>query len=236
MEMSKAEQAFSLLKRDILDARLPPNAALPVASLKKRYGLGWTPLREALSRLETERLVTFSPNKGYRVAGVSAEELLDLQKAREAVESSLLDESISLGDVEWEQRVVAAHHAIKQTEPLRVMMPEEELALWEQRHRAFHSALLSGAKSAWLMHIYEQISDHLDRHHRAMVLAFALSGTPTPNDERYNEILEGASNRQHHTMLMEASLERDKTRALELLHEHIGFTLKAYDELRKIRV
>ena len=230
MRISKAEQAFRLLRRDILDARLAPRAALPISFLRERYGLGWTPLREALSRLETERLVTFSPNKGYRVAGVSSEELSDLQEVRKAVETSLLEDSIASGDLEWEKRLVAAHHEFKQTKPLHVMMPEKDLALWERRHRAFHRALLSGAKSIWLNRICEQINDHLDRHHRAMVLMNALIGAPTPNDVRQTEILERASSLEHHTRLMEAALERDNAGAVELLDEHIGFTLIAYEE------
>lgn len=231
MDMSKAEQAFKLLRRDILDARLPPDASLPVSSLKKRYGLGWTPIREALSRLETERLVVFSPNKGYRVAGVSTEELSDLQETRKAVETSLLINSISVGDLEWEKRLVAAHHEFKQSKPLHVMMPEADLALWEKRHRAFHRALLSGAVSIWLSRICEQINDHLDRHHRAMVLASALAGTPSLTNARQTEILSRVSNLEHHTRLMEAALERDNVVAVELLYEHISFTLEAYEEI-----
>lgn len=232
MDMPKAEQAFLLLRRDILDARLAPGLALPVSLLKARYGLGWTPLREALSRLETERLVSFSPNRGYRVAGVSAAELLDLQKARKAVETSLLEEAIDAGDLEWEQRVVAAHHALKQAGPLRAMMPEAALAVWERHHRAFHRALLGGAGSLWLQRIAEQVNDHVDRHHRIMVLAQLTGAEPAAAAEIHAGILARASSLDHHTRLMEAALSRDKAAAVALLHEHIGFTLDAYDALQ----
>lgn len=231
MALSKVEQAFSMLRSDILDARLAPGLALTISSLKERYDLGWTPLREALSRLETERLVTFSPNRGYRVAGVSSEELLDLQKARKAIESSLLREAIEVGDDEWEQRLVAAHYAFKQTKPLHMRMPESDLCRWEARHEAFHKALLSGSPSVWLTRFADQINDQLHRHHRILVLAPALRGADTLDEAHYTRILARASSLDHHTRLMEAALARDAPLALDLLAEHIGFTLRAYDEV-----
>jgi GntR family carbon starvation induced transcriptional regulator len=229
-EPSKSERAFHLLRRDILDARLAPGVALTIASLEQRYDLGWTPLREALSRLETERLVTFSPNRGYRVAGASAAEMEDLQKARAAVETALLREAIRLGDEQWEQRLVAAHYSFKQAKPLRWRMPEAELARWEQKHEAFHQALLSGSPSLWLSRFAGQINDQLHRHHRNLVLARLLDG-PGAAQERYSEVLARASSIDHHTLLMEAALARKENRALALLAEHIGFTLRAFEAL-----
>jgi GntR family transcriptional regulator, carbon starvation induced regulator len=230
-QKSKAQQAFELLRRDILDARLAPGLALTIASLKERYSLGWTPLREALSRLETEHLVTFLPNRGYRVAGVSASELLDLQKARATIESELLRESIRNGNEAWEQRLVGAHYALKQAKPLRVRMPEADLALWELKHEAFHKALLSGGSSAWLVRFGDQINDQLHRHHRNLVLSGALIETSAREEKRYARILARAANLDHHTLLMQAALDRDEARAERLLVEHITFTLKTYDAL-----
>ncbi|MBL0373417.1 GntR family transcriptional regulator [Rhizobium sp. KVB221] len=231
-EISKAEKAYELLRRDILDAHLAPETPLTISSLKERYELGWTPLREALSRLETERLVTFSPNRGYRVAGVSRSELLDLQRARVTIESDLLREAIHAGDETWEQQLVAAHYALKQAKPLRANMPETELIRWEQRHDAFHNALLNGSPSIWLKRFAEQISTQLHRHHRNLVFSPTLiagGGADLMGEEHYNALLERASNVDHHTALMEATLQRDEKRAIELLVEHIGLTLLTYE-------
>jgi len=64
--------------------------------------------------------------------------------------------SIEGGDDAWEQRIVAAHYALKQTKPLRLNMPEAKLACWEQRRDAFHQALLDGGTSIWLKRFAEQ--------------------------------------------------------------------------------
>lgn len=231
MAESKVEQAYTRLRQDILQAHLLPSMPLPVSILKERYDLGWTPIREALSRLEQERLVNFAQNRGYRVAGVSREELLDLQKARMAVESSLLEESIGMGDAEWEQRIVAAHYLFRRTKPLYAQMPEPELALWEERHHAFHKALLSGTTSLWLSRFADQISMHLHRHQRAMVHAGIFDGKREKEAGRITDILVRASSLEHHEALMEATLARDTERAVALLREHIGFSLAAFQEM-----
>ncbi|RVD50589.1 GntR family transcriptional regulator, partial [Mesorhizobium sp. M8A.F.Ca.ET.023.02.2.1] len=75
---TKTEAAYQLLRRDILTTRLMPGAPLKLSALRGTYGLGWTPLREALSRLEAERLVTAISNRGFAVAPVSRAELEDL--------------------------------------------------------------------------------------------------------------------------------------------------------------
>src|SRR5690606_5355848 len=82
---NKTETAYRLLRRDILAARLMPGAPLKVNALRNAYGVGWTPLREALSRLEAERLVTAISNRGFAVAPVSRDELQDLTEARRVI-------------------------------------------------------------------------------------------------------------------------------------------------------
>lgn len=234
MVMSKMEEAFVRLRRDILDAHLAPETPLTISSLSERYGLGMTPLREALSRLEAERLVTFSHNRGYRVASVSHEELLDLQKARATVETELLREAIRLGDDTWEQQLVAAHYGFAQAEPLYANIPEKELARWEERHDAFHQALLNGSPSIWLKRFVAQIYVQLHRHQRNLFFSPSLAGRgPKHLDEQqYTELLKKASNMEHHTALMEAALARDERKAVALLVEDIGLTLSTYETVQ----
>ena len=59
---TKSEFAYRTLRQDILETRLRPGAPLKLGAMREAYGIGWTPLREALSRLEAERLVILSAN------------------------------------------------------------------------------------------------------------------------------------------------------------------------------
>ena len=63
-----------------------PNERLTLEALRERYRVGWSPIREALMRLEADGLVTFEQNKGFRVAAVSRKMLADLMRSRIEIE------------------------------------------------------------------------------------------------------------------------------------------------------
>jgi DNA-binding GntR family transcriptional regulator len=96
-----AVQAFSRLHADILSAKLRPGEKMHVERLRETYGLGATPLREALSKLTSLDLVTAEGQRGFRVAPVSTANLLDITKTRAWVEGIALRAAISGGDRRW---------------------------------------------------------------------------------------------------------------------------------------
>lgn len=227
--MAKTEEAYERLKADLLRSRIAPGVPLVVAGLKARYGLGWTPLREALSRLEAEGLVISEHNRGYRVAPVSAAAIRDLQLARRTVEETLLARSIEAGDADWEARIVAAHHRLSLTPPPEPGADDAGMSLWEERHDAFHAALLSAGRSDSLARFQQQITEQLQRHHRHMLFDPAGRHGLSPAAMADLRALVGRTlGLAHHTALMEATLARDSAGAVALLAEHIGFSLAVY--------
>src|SRR5882757_11147440 len=70
------------------------------------------PFREALSRLVGEGLVTFESNKGFRVRGLSKEDLADIAYMRTAVETFATRTAIERGGMEWESGIVGSLHAL----------------------------------------------------------------------------------------------------------------------------
>lgn len=227
---SKTEAAYRLLRRDILTTRLMPGAPLKLSALRDTYGVGWTPLREALSRLEAERLVTAISNRGFAVAPVSREELEDLARARMVVELPLLLESMEKGGSAWEEAVVTAHYRLSRCKTAPDDPSDEAVDEWDEKHEAFHTALLSAATSSWLLRFRSTISDQLRRHHRFLGLAPTLRAA-AGQKEGYEEAiaaLREAMAIEHHTELMDAALDRDVERAKALMIAHIGYTLHVY--------
>ena len=229
-QFSKTEAAYRLLRRDILTTRLKPGAPLKLSALRNSYGIGWTPLREALSRLEAERLVTAISNRGFAVAAVSRNELEDLSRARLVVELPLLQESIEKGGREWEDAVVAAHYRLSRSRTAVDDPSDEVVDEWDEKHEAFHAALLSAATSPWLLTFHSTIADQLRRHHRFLGLAPTLRAAAGLQHgyEEAMEALRQAVAIEHHTALMEAALDRDIERAKTLMVAHIGYTLHVY--------
>ncbi len=231
---SKTDVAYRLLRKEILAARFPAGAALRPADLNKTYGLSWTPVREALARLEAERLVIYQRNRGFFVAPVSSEELDDLRRARQAIELPLLKEAMEHGDAEWEAELVAAHHRL-----IRCTLPvddrsEATLTHWEQMHEAFHKALLKAAVSKWLLRFQAQIAEQLLRHHRVLAILPALEGN-SAQSQQARAALRDALSHEHHTELLHAVLERDVQKALSLMAEHTGSTLDVYQRTSTLK-
>jgi DNA-binding GntR family transcriptional regulator len=233
-QFTKTEAAYRLLRREILTTKLMPGAPLKLGALRAAYGIGWTPLREALSRLEAERLVNAVSNRGFTVAPVSRHELEDLTRARLAVEVPLLLESMEKGGREWEDGVVTAHFRLSRCKIAPDDPSEEAVDLWEERHEAFHDALLRAATSNWLSRFRSTIADQLRRHHRFLGLAPTLRAAAGMT-EGYQEAvaaLREAMAIDHHTALMEAALDRDLERAKSLMIDHIGYTLHVHAHSR----
>ena len=227
---TKTEAAYRLLRRDILTTRLMPGAPLKLGALRSAYGVGWTPLREALARLEAERLVTAISNRGFAVAPVSREELEDLVQARMVVELPLLRESIRNGGSDWEASVVTAHYRLSRCKAAAEDPSDEAVDEWDEKHEAFHAALLGAARSSWLLRFRSTVSDQLRRHHRFLGLAPALRAAEgqTEGYEEAMNAVQAAQSIEPHTALMEAALDRDVERAEALMTEHIGYTMQVY--------
>lgn len=219
--MSKTDQAYETLKRDILAGALRPDEALTVAMLTSRYGFGWTPLRDSLSRLEGENLVTLIRNRGYRVSGASYAELQDIQHSRLAIETQLLLDSIRMGDAEWEKHVLLAHRNLSRAPVLETGMSEAAYEQFEAAHQEFHLSLVGGGNSLWLTRFLGQIYAQVRRHQRLIVLGRGALSDPR-TDAALMTTLHSSSAIEHHTRLMDATLDRDEANAVELLHKHIG--------------
>lgn len=111
-----AIDGYRWLKNDIIRGTYQPDEKLRMSLLTARYALGVGPLREALSQLVAERLVTVVNQKGYRVASMSEAELLDIFDARANMEAMLVRLAIERGDDAWEAEILARAHMLSKLE------------------------------------------------------------------------------------------------------------------------
>ena len=83
---SKSEHAYQQLRQMIVRLELAPGDVLREDELRERLGLGRTPIREALQRLEREHFVTVIPRRGMYVSGIDVSELSMLFETRTVLE------------------------------------------------------------------------------------------------------------------------------------------------------
>ena len=207
------------IRSDIIGGTLPPGAKLRIKELCERYGAGAIPVREALSRLATGGFVVAEDQRGFRVAGVSAEELVDITETRVHVECEALRQSIHDGGLDWEEKLIGAHHRLSRLPMLASgtagLEPE-----WERAHVAFHAALLSGCSSKWMKSLSDLLRDQTARYRNLSVM---IPQKPS----RGSKARGGAPARdvtQEHREMVEAALARDAERACALLAGHFRAT------------
>ncbi|QCT20072.1 DNA-binding transcriptional regulator CsiR [Jejubacter calystegiae] len=202
-----AMDGYQRLKKDIIRGQYQPDEKLPMGMLTTRYGLGVGPLREALAQLVAERLVTVVNQKGYRVMPMSQSELLDIFDARANMESMLVQLAIARGDDDWEAEILARAHLLNKIEASQA--GEQVLDEWDKRHQAFHSAIVAGCGSCSLLLMRGHLFDLAARYRFIWLRKTVLSV----------DML--AEKQGQHQALLAAILERDATRAGELMRQHL---------------
>ena len=82
---SLAEQVFEKLENDIIHGIYAKGEILTELKLVEQLGVSRTPIREALRRLEQERLIE-DTGKGSKVLGITEDDLVDIMNIRQRIE------------------------------------------------------------------------------------------------------------------------------------------------------
>lgn len=219
--MTLSEKAYFAIRRDIIQGVLVAGQPLRMADLSHSYDMGFSPLREALSRLQVERLVQAEALRGFKVAPVSISEMQDAINTRILIESDALRLSIQNGDDDWSAAIVAALYALKLQVDRAKAAP---VNVWEieSRHYAFHRALLAACGSSWRMEFFDRLYAATERYRIPILVASKTPGQP------------GRDIQAEHTDLANATLARDAETAMRLLAEHYNKTaLSIRDRMEK---
>jgi GntR family transcriptional regulator, carbon starvation induced regulator len=215
---SLAIETYTRLRQDILDATLAPNTKLKARELCARYGVGLSPVREALNRLLSEALVRQNAQCGFTVASFSLSELEEIVRTRRWLDEIGLRNSIRDGDDAWEERVVMSCHRLSRTPRYPDGLDAPRNPLWYTAHRAFHLSLIDACGSEWLKSFSMTLFDAIERYR-------AISRKPG---------VQRLTHQDEHRAIADAAVGRDADVAVGLLFEHYELTARLVREtLRK---
>ena len=204
-----AERATQRIEADIVRGALAPNARLGIAETAARYGVGATPLREALSRLAARGLVNAIGKRGFRVQSISRDDLADIVRIRSVLEREAIRLSIAAGDGAWEGEIVGALHQLKRYIPENPKGFGEGEPAFDALHRRFHTSLIAACGSPRLMAACARLYDEAYRYRRLMMASFKSP----------------AQFVHSHETLADAAIARSTERAQVLAEAHIASTL-----------
>jgi DNA-binding GntR family transcriptional regulator len=95
---STTDQVLHELRAAILAGRIKPEEQLPEATLAQAFGTGRSAIREALRQLVQEGLVVTEINRGARVRPISTADVIDVYRARSAIEVAAVGAVLERGE------------------------------------------------------------------------------------------------------------------------------------------
>lgn len=202
---SRTAEVYEGLKEELLNSVHAPGRKLAIDLIAARFRVSAGAVREALSRLTSDRLVVSLPQRGFLVAPVSERDLLDLTAVRIEIETRCLRRSIVLGDLEWEGRLLSIWHRLSRTPPSEDRAAKSE---WSRLHSQFHDELLSCCDSVWWLHLRDQLYTQAERYRR-MILPRARVARDIDAE---------------HKAILDFALGRDADNACEALQNHLQLT------------
>jgi len=197
------DKLYRRIRSDVIFGRLAPGRRLTLERMRDAYGTSIGTLREVLNRLASEGFITAEAARGFEVAPASVENLREVAAIRLLLECHALRASFEGGDIEWEGRIVAAHHKLALLEKRMVAGDRTVSETWKQYDAAFHNALISACGSTLLLEMHGAV---YDKYLRYLVLA---------------DVFRGAVAADEHRRLLDCGLARDWRSAQRTLVTHV---------------
>jgi DNA-binding GntR family transcriptional regulator len=151
------DQAYEVIKHQIITCRFAPGAKLNEAQVAERLGLSRMPVHNALARLRLEGLVTIRPRKGIEVRPIDPEELLQIIDARIVNECRCAE--LAARQVTGEE-LAAMAAVLRRSEAALAHRDTEAMMLLD---REFHDLIARASQSAVFSDILRNLHDRAVR-------------------------------------------------------------------------
>jgi DNA-binding GntR family transcriptional regulator len=175
------ETTYRRVRADIVYGRLAPGQKLTLDRMRDAYGSAVSTLREIFNGLASEGLITAEGARGFEVASISPDNLREVASMRQLLECDALRSSFEAGDVEWESRVVAAHHKLASLERRLATGDRSQQETLRRYDWEFHNALISACGSRVLLEMHAAI---YAKYLRYLMLASVFRGEPVVEEHR----------------------------------------------------
>ncbi len=193
-------QVLGALRDALSSGELACGEVYSAPALAERYGVSPTPVREAMQRLASEGAVEVVPNRGFRVAGRTPRDIMELAEIRAALEVPAITRlARTLPPERWDELRPLAEATV-------TAASVGDRAAYAEADRCFHRALLQLAGNRQLV----LVADELHRKSQSPATHGSLPGTA--------ELLADAL---EHGALLDALRRRDLSAAERLAHEHL---------------
>jgi DNA-binding GntR family transcriptional regulator len=194
---SAPDYAAGAIRDGITTGRYPLGSRLDQNALAGELGISTIPVREALRQLEAEGLVEISPRRGAFVATISTDEMIEIYKIREALDSLAISEAVpNLTDADL-RRVGSILEEMEQS------TAAHDMARTLVLNRQFHGEIYAAGGMPRLLQMIANLTDRYSIYNKVYI--------PRHSEHSTHE----------HRAIFEACRDRDVARAVELTRDHL---------------
>lgn len=205
---SLTEDVYDKIQTYILNGDIKPGENLNISSLKEKFKVSLAVVREALIKLTSQGIVVQKPNCGFMVVELKRTTLEQVIEARKINEGAAIRMAIKNGDVKWESNIIAKAYELEHTSAY--LNKEEKIinSEWNNKHYNFHHAIIEGCKNDILINVCNYLWN-ISRVYRNQCLLLGCEERDFTNE---------------HKKLMDAVLNRDEEKAVNMFEEHMEAT------------
>lgn len=197
-----AERAYKAIRQQLVEFKMRPAERINEVHLAEMLELSRTPVREALNRLASEGFLVFTPNRGFCFRGLDIDDLLDLFEMRSIIETGAFALACERADETGIAKLQAfwadAHPRYDRRDPDEILELDE----------AFHVHLAELANNPEIVHQLTGMNARIRFVRRAQI----------ENAPQHWSLVDD------HARILQALVDRDRQRGVDILRQHISLT------------
>ncbi|RPJ02772.1 MAG: GntR family transcriptional regulator [Deltaproteobacteria bacterium] len=219
--MALSLKAYNLLREKIITLELEPGEPLDEKRIEKEFGLGRTPVREAILKLEADNLVDVFPGKGTYVKQITLKGVRDLLQALLILERSVIQLTLLNITPEQISEIRSVHEEIKEA------IRERDSLRITNYNSQFHRLIAKASNNEYLATYIQKI--RVEEQRLAFLCFSKEVSAAYPLKEHFEQVIE-----QHSNII--ACLEKKEAQRLDeemvnhnrLFHRRIFGYLESY--------
>lgn len=211
--LSAKDYAYEMIKSKIWQFDLPPGGPISEEQLGKSLNISRTPLREAISILEHEKLIERQPNKRLKVSELSIKEAKEIFSVRSALESIAVREAVlhsSEADYENLSLIVTA---ISQ---MSIKHNREQLLQYGEK---FHQYIYQMSQNETIKTILQGLHNHV-RRYRFLIISQKANQAEAEDEHKLIFEAMKAGQADLAVKIMQTHLEESLSLAIEALENY----------------
>ena len=200
LHRSLSDIATDSIRNGIIRGEFKMGQAVTEAALSLSLNISKTPVREALSKLESEGLVVSEKNKGYRIFTLSKQEYIELSELRFALES----QALRYGFERDLSGMIEKLELILENMEGYLTVPDREI--YQSLDNDFHHVFFKSCGNSAITKVYDK--------HQSVIVATRLRNLKKENITKHTSF-------EQHKLLVELLISGKIDESVNLLERHI---------------